>query len=351
VSATVIVPFHRHLWQLRESLGAIRRSLPEAQVVVAADGAVEDCAGVVHEHGATLLTIPGGPVGPATARNHASRIATGDLLLFVDTDVVPAPDTLAAMCAMLATTPEVDGVFGAYDERPPAANFASQFKNLTHAYTHAVARPEATTFWAGLGVVRRSAFHAVGGFDERFRRPSVEDIDLGYRLRAAGFRLRLDPAFRGTHLKRWTIPGCVRTDVRDRGIPWVQLMHRTGAVANDLNTTRTLRLAIPVAYASVAAGLLSLVRPWAPVAAVAFLVLLVALRWDYLRWFVERRGWVFGAGVAAMDLVHHLCNGVSLFLGSVLHLAACAGVSLPGALPRGPWPTPSDPAPALGARR
>ena len=81
----------------------------------------------------------------------------------------------------------------------------SQFKNLSHAYVHEVGNPAASTFWAGLGAVRAAAFQRVGGFDERFVRPSVEDIDLGYRLAAAGYPLRLDPAFRGTHLKRWTL--------------------------------------------------------------------------------------------------------------------------------------------------
>src|SRR5690606_35080077 len=134
---------------------------------------------------------------------------TGEILVFVDADVVPAPGAITGMSDLLARSPDVAAVFGAYDLTPPERNFCSQFKNLAHSYVHEIGNPEASTFWAGLGAVRTEAFRAVGGFDDRFTRPPVEDIELGYRLVAAGYRIRLDPRFRGTHLKRWTFGNCV----------------------------------------------------------------------------------------------------------------------------------------------
>ena len=100
-------------------------------------------------------------------------------------------------------------MFGAYDHAPVATNFISQFRNLYHAYVHEASGEDGSTFWSGLGAIRASAFYAVGGFDERFSRPSVEDIDLGYRLCASGHRIRLDTRFRGGHLKRWSLRSSV----------------------------------------------------------------------------------------------------------------------------------------------
>ena len=83
----------------------------------------------------------------------------------------------------------------------------SQYRNLLHHFVHQEGNPEASTFWAGCGAVRRAAFDAVAGYDEaRFRRPSIEDIELGYRLRRAGYRIRLDRDLQCTHLKRWRLP-------------------------------------------------------------------------------------------------------------------------------------------------
>ena len=178
--------------------------MPDAEVLIAADGAVDDCRALAAAAGAQVVVVPG-PSGPAVARNRAAALASGDVLAFVDADVVVAPDALPGMCRLLEAETGLDGVFGAYDLLPPERNFMSQYKNLSHAYVHEVGDTHASTFWAGLGAVRADAFRSVGGFDERFRRPSIEDIELGYRLVAAGYSLRLDVRFRGRHLKRWTL--------------------------------------------------------------------------------------------------------------------------------------------------
>jgi glycosyltransferase involved in cell wall biosynthesis len=336
VSVTVIVPFHRNLAQLAPTLSAIRQSVPDAELIVAADGAVDDCQALAVAHRARVVVVPG-PSGPAVARNRAAAVASGDVLVFVDADVVPAPDAIPGMCALLDREPRLGGVFGAYDHHPPALNFMSQFKNLSHTYVHEVGNPDAKTFWAGLGAVRRVAFQAVGGYDERFRRPSVEDIELGYRLVGAGYPLRLAPMFRGTHLKRWTLWNCIVTDIRARGIPWTQLIHHFKALSNDLNTSTALRASVVVSYLVLAAMLAVVITPWALVAAAMLIVALVGLNADYYRWFARERGVWFAVRVVGAHLVHHLCNGVSFVAGTVLHLASRVGLRLPGALPDTRW--------------
>ena len=110
---------------------------------------------------------------------------------------------------------------------------------------------EARTFWAGLGVVRRPAFLATGGFDERrFPRASIEDVELGLRLTAAGHRIALVPEAQGTHLKDWMLPGLWWTDVMRRAVPWSLLVARDGfAVPDDLNTRWADRLGAAAAHA------------------------------------------------------------------------------------------------------
>jgi cellulose synthase/poly-beta-1,6-N-acetylglucosamine synthase-like glycosyltransferase len=333
---TIVIPFHRNLPQLEQSLPAARRSMPEAEIIVAADGATEDCRPLAASCHARVVEVPG-PSGPAVARNRAAELATGDVLVFVDADVVAAPTAIPGMCDLLASAPDVAAVFGAYDLTPPERNFMSQFKNLTHVRVHEVGNPEASTFWAGLGAVRTDVFRELGGFDERFRRPSIEDIELGNRIVAAGRRIRLDPRFRGTHLKRWTLRSCIVTDIQARGVPWTQLIHRTGTVANDLNTSVALRLSVVVAYLAVLALVATVVSPWALIAVAALLLLLVGLNLDYYRWFARQRGLLFALRVVPVHLVHHLCNGVSFVAGTVLHVAGRAGLKLPGALPASVW--------------
>jgi glycosyltransferase involved in cell wall biosynthesis len=356
VTATVIVPFHRNLTQLAQCLAAIRVASPATEVIVAADGAVDDCHALAIAQGARVVEIAGPPRGPAAARNRAAAVATGEMLLFVDTDVVVAPDAIGRLLGYLQAHPDVAGVFGAYDEQPPEPNFSSRYRNLSHSYIHQVARARALTFWAGLGAVRTDAFRAVGGFDERFRRPSVEDIDLGYRLSAAGYELRIEPAARGRHLKRWTLVGGAISDIRDRGVPWTQLILRSRLLADDLNTTWPLRISLALSNLILAAMLAALVapvrlRPASLFVGLAALAGLLALNWRYYEWFYQRGGFGFAARVVAVHILHHLCNGISLAYGTIVTFATRAGLRLPGALPTEPWTGSSSPAGSPAAMR
>jgi len=213
-----IVPFHRDLASLARCLAALVPRPTTSELIIAADGAIDDCRRLALEHGARVVTIDG-PSGPAAARNAAAASAAGDVLVFIDADVVVSRSGLAHLARIFRDQPRTTAVFGAYDDRPAHPGFMSQYKNLSHARVHRTSSTTAQTFWAGFGAVRRGPFQQVGGFDERFERPSVEDIDLGYRLTEAGYAVRIDPTLAACHLKRWTIRSAIVSDVRDRGIP------------------------------------------------------------------------------------------------------------------------------------
>ena len=331
-----IVPFHRDLSTLARCLRALDARPPLSEVIIAADGAVDDCQLLARRHGARVVDVPG-PAGPATARNAGAAASGGDVLVFVDADVAVSRAGVDRMVCAIQNQPETAAVFGAYDEAPSDPRFMSQYKNLSHSFIHHTSATRATTFWAGFGAVRRDAFEQVGGFDERFVRPSVEDIDLGYRLTASGYAVLLDPTLSATHLKRWTIRTSIVCDVRDRGIPWTQLIWRYGALGNDLNLRTEYRLSVLLAYLALGSVLLA---PYDMRSLIVFAVAvagLTAANRPLLRFFYAKRGAWFVTRAWVMHLVHNLCNGLSFAVGTVLFFAASLGVRLPGSLPTAPW--------------
>ena len=186
--------------------------------------------------------------------------------------------------------------------------------------------------------MRRKVFEQVRGFDERFTHPSVEDIDLGYRIRDAGFRIVLDPRVQGTHLKRWTLWSSVVSDIRDRGVPWTQLLSRYRAPQNDLNVTRRYRLAVVLSYGLVACLVGMMWRASLVLPAVMISATLVWLDRPYYQFFVRRRGLWFTVAWFPFHVLHHLCNGVSFAVGSLLYFGRRRfGIALPWALPLTPW--------------
>ena len=200
---SVIVPAYQGAPVLPAVLEAIRASdLPRDQweLIVVDDASTDATAQVAARHADRVLSLPGRPHGPGHARNRGVEASRGTWVVFIDADVVVHSDTLRLIAAIARTEHEVDAIFGAYDDAPPAPQFISQYRNLLHRYTHQVGAGEAETFWAGCGAVRTRAFVAVGGFDEaRYPRPQIEDIELGYRLRDQGGRILLRPEIQGTH--------------------------------------------------------------------------------------------------------------------------------------------------------
>ena len=73
--------------------------MPPAEVLIAADGAVDDCRALAAASGAQVVVVPG-PSGPAVARNRALAAPGGDYIAFVDADVVVAPEALPGMCRL-----------------------------------------------------------------------------------------------------------------------------------------------------------------------------------------------------------------------------------------------------------
>jgi glycosyltransferase involved in cell wall biosynthesis len=243
-TVSVIVPVHNGGDDLRLCLEAIGRSAwPPLECIVVDDASTDgQTVATAARCGARVLRQPR-QRGPAAARNAGAAEARGDILFFTDADVVLQEQAIARAAQALAGDPGIAAVFGSYDERPGDPGLLSRYRNLYHHWNHQMGNVEASTFWSGCGAIRRAVFTAAGGFSEAFARPSIEDIELGYRLRAMGQRIRLLKEMQCTHLKRWTLGNMVRTDILLRGAPWVGLLRRFPDAPADLNLGWRAKLA------------------------------------------------------------------------------------------------------------
>jgi GT2 family glycosyltransferase len=256
-------------------------------------------------------------LAPAAARNLGARRASGDVLVFVDADVEVHEDAFTLIRVAFDRDAELAAVFGAYDDDPDEGGLVSDFRNLLHHHVHYTSAGVATTFWAGLGAIRRDVFLALGGFDERrFRRASIEDIELGMRVHASGARILLDPEIQGKHLKVWTLGSMASTDLLRRGVPWLQLLLESGSGSRALNLGWRHRLGTAASVVLLGALLRRNTRLAAGTTA-----LVIVLDAPFYALLLRRRGPLLAGAGLPLYLVHRLTSAAAVPIALASHLA------------------------------
>ncbi len=289
---SIIIPEYNAQNYIVESLPAFTKSeQKEFELIVVDDNSMDGSAEFARQYADVVLKMEKNS-GPAKARNRGARASRAPVLLFLDADVRTYPDTISKVLTAFQDNPDISAVFGSYDAHPPEKNFLSQYKNLFHHYVHQKANPDAKTFWAGCGAVRKTDFNEVGGFSADFGKPSIEDVELGYKLKEQGKTIWLCKDLQVTHLKKWTLFGLLKADIFYRAIPWTLLALKKG-LPRDLNFKLSDR------FSGISASLiflsLCLVWKWPFIVFPAFFLAgsLLFLHKDLYIFFYEKKGFVF----------------------------------------------------------
>jgi mycofactocin system glycosyltransferase len=207
---TVVVPVRDRPAELARLLAAVVATAPGVGgIVVVDDGSADPVATerVVGAHGGRVVRHPWSR-GPAAARNTGARASATPVVAFLDSDVVPEPGWLPTLLSHLgdpavgAVAPRIvawgdggrENAVTRYERRRSSLDLGPRPAPVT-------ARSRVAYVPSAALVVRRSAFG--DGFREDM--PVAEDVDLVWRLAAAGWRLRYEPAARVAHEHRASV--------------------------------------------------------------------------------------------------------------------------------------------------
>lgn len=300
----VIVPARNAASTIGACLAAIRRqTYPFTEIVVFDDGSSDETASIATDAGARVLRHAGPALGPAAGRNRAAATVEADFVLFVDADVVLAPDALFRLMTDAERAGAV-AAFGSYDDHPVSRRASSLYANLRHHFVHQNGDRDAMTFWSGIGLVRSDAFRAAGGFDAGlYPRPSIEDIELGSRIIAGGGRIRLVPEAMGTHWKDWGLSHLWYADIVSRALPWARLIVDGRAASSTLNVAPAERVKALLAGSILISMVVGAIWPAALLAAMALSVGYGLANRAFFSLLARRSG----AGGLAAGAVLHWC--------------------------------------------
>lgn len=213
VSATVVIPTHNRLRSLLRVLQGLAAqqasqagaSLAPFEVVVVVDGPHTELGEQLPTLAMPfpLQLLCQAQHGAGVARNRGVAAAQGEIILFLDDDVVPTPQWLAEHLAAHAHYRGNLAVIGPMWS-PPAmelqpwvvweqAQLAQKYARMDAGHL----QPNPHQFYTGNASVRREQFVQIGGFDGTLQRS--EDVELAYRLAQAGATFRFAPQAGGYH--------------------------------------------------------------------------------------------------------------------------------------------------------
>jgi len=299
----VVIPAYNAAATLPDCLAALARSQRRPdEIVLFDDGSTDETAAIAKSAGATVLSDGRPRQGPSAGRNFAAAATDAQIIVFVDADVAVHPPALGRLEAPILSG-EAVATFGSYDDTPKSRRLAALYANLRHHWVHQQGQREAFTFWSGLGAIRNKTFREHGGFDPKFKEPSIEDIELGSRIIEQGESIWLVNDAFGTHHKDWGIIQLWKTDIFRRAVPWARIMTEGRGRANDLNISRREQVAAICAHLIWISALGSIFVPlWWPVTAAA-VIAYIALNARFFAFLFRAGG--LRAGLAG--LIFHWC--------------------------------------------
>lgn len=268
VTGSVIVVTYNSAGQIGSCLEALRKEDGWQRIVV--DNASRDNTvdRAQQADPASCVVRNAQNSGFAAAANRGARLATGNVLLFLNPDAIAEPGALDALAKALE--PEhVGAVGGALSHNwgevergfcvrrfPTLPSMAAEILLLNHIWPSNLlnrnyrcldldyAEPQDIDQPAGACLaVKREVWASVGGFDESFFPVWFEDVDLCLRIRTQNWKIRYCPSARFLHSGGHSVN---RLLIRDRQIFWYRNLLRYWRKHESRTEVATLRGIIAV---------------------------------------------------------------------------------------------------------
>jgi len=189
---SIIIPYHNSNRTIGPLLDSVYHSknAPSIEIVIV-DDASEKQYQISHIPYKTIKKIPVRVItfrknkGPAIARNRGVEHAKGEYVVFLDGDVRLFPDALHNLRKIYTDDPDIHAVTGVWSKKQKTTKFFPNFKALRDWSYWTNERESGHYYYlfsTRIASIRREIFLRLGGFDQSYAGPLIEDIAFTYKI-------------------------------------------------------------------------------------------------------------------------------------------------------------------------
>ena len=315
---SVVIPVKNSGKTLANCLRAVKRSYyKNFEIIVVDDRSSDDSAEIARSCNCKLIQIENGN-GANNARNQGAMTAQGEILMFVDSDIVVQRETMLEVVESLEDN-YIDAVVGIYTAKHRHESLISQYKNLWVRYSYIKSPPAIDWLFGSISGIKREAFKKLGGFNiELMAKHGHDDIELGKRAARTNLNIILNMDIEVEHLKNYTLASFIKNEFH-RSIGFAELAMRFRETAGALRSGFVNvypEFVLSTLFSFVLIGILAsssigLLPQWCAILAV---VIYLVLNIRFLNYLEQVRGLFAMLVMVPYLLVDHLV----CFAGSVI---------------------------------
>ncbi|WDS37621.1 glycosyltransferase [Pseudoxanthomonas sp.] len=210
--ASIVIPVYGQLQMTLDCLRALAAHPPQVpvEIIVVDDGSLDDTARVLPQVEGLRYHLRARNGGFIAACNDGAALARGEYLVFLNNDTLPQPGWLDTLLATFSTHPET-GLAGSMLVYPDgrlqeaggvvfADGSRTGFGHYDAPFDPRYSYVREADYCSGAAIaLTRALFEQLGGFDARYAPAYYEDTDLAFAVRAAGLKVRYQPASVAVH--------------------------------------------------------------------------------------------------------------------------------------------------------
>lgn len=203
IKISVIIPTYNRCRSVNRLLAALaKQTFPKDnyEVIVSIDGSDDGTIEMINNFDSPYLLRSKWILnsGRASARNHGIALAEGDILIFLDDDMIPTPNLISAHYEHQLMESKL-GIIGSApiklntNSTPIARYIASEFNSRQKKMSSDLYQFRIWDFYIGNFSIRRNLLESIGTFNESFIKYGYEDIELAQRLIDVGVKIIYEP--------------------------------------------------------------------------------------------------------------------------------------------------------------